>query len=236
MDQQTPNLDPPPPDRLSTQAPRARRPPNEHEQARRRLVLLWSKWLMPFAALALLGSIAAWPEFNRALTAGRSAMHQATALDDGSGTMLGVRYHGIDSHGQPYLITARQAHQVGPDRIDLAQPVADSLMHGGTWTLAKAPSGVYMPHEQILDLFGGVTFYRDDGTIMSGPDALVDVKGGVLASDDWVHAEGPFGVLDAQGELLSQRDGIAQFRGPARMILNDDHTPRPAPGAGRKPG
>ena len=44
-----------------------------------------------------------------------------------------------------------------------------------------------------------------------------------VASNDWVHAQGPFGVLDAQGDFLSQRDGIAQFRGPGRLILNDDH-------------
>ena len=67
--------------------------------------------------------------------------------------------------------------------------------------------------------------------MMTGPDADLDLRRGIVASRDWVHAEGPFGVLDAQGYLLSQRDGLAQFRGPARLVLNDDRIARPVPAA-----
>jgi lipopolysaccharide export system protein LptC len=200
---------------------RARRPPSETEQARRRMLLFWTKWLLPAAALVLLGSIAAWPELDRSVNAGRSG-YQAAGVNLDTGRMLGARYHGLDVHGRPYMITADEARQVGPDHIDLVRPVGDSLTQSGSWMLIRAHAGVYMPHTQILDLFGHVTLYRDDGTLMNGPTAVMDVKRGIVASDDWVHAEGPFGVLDAQGELLSQREGIAQFRGPARMILNDD--------------
>ncbi len=178
---------------------------------------------MPFAALALLGSIAAWPEFDRAMKAGRAAYHQAASVQADTGQMLGVRYHGVDGRGNPYTITAAKARQVNPDQINLIRPVADTLTRTGTWMLVRAPAGIYAPHEQILDLSGGVTFYRNDGTLMAGPTADLDVKRGVLASNDWVHAEGPFGVLDAQGDFMSHHDGVAQFRGPARLIINDDH-------------
>lgn len=208
--------------------PRIRRPPSEHEQARRRTLLLWTKWLLPLAALLLLGSIAAWPELNRSLNAGRAAYHQVAGVNLDTGKMLGARYHGLDAHGRPYMITADEARQVAPDRIDLVRPVADSLTQSGSWVLVHAASGVYMPHSQILDLFGHVTLYRDDGTLVDGPTAVMDVKRGVVVSDDWVHVEGPFGVLDAQGDLISQREGVAQFRGPGRMILNDDHAAAPA--------
>ncbi len=214
---------------LPTQA-RTQRPPDEHQQARRRMLLLWTKWLLPIAALLLLGSIAAWPELNRSLNAGRVAYHQAAGVNLDSGRMLGARYRGLDAHGRPYMITADEARQSGPDRIDLVRPVADSLTQNGTWVLIHARSGVYMPHAQILDLFDHVTLYRDDGTLMDGPTAVMDIRRGIVLSDDWVHAEGPFGVLDAQGDLMSQRDGVVQFRGPARMILNDDRSTR---GAGR---
>lgn len=210
---------------------RTRQPPSEAQQARRRMLLFWTKWLLPAAALVLLGSIAAWPELDRSIHAGRSAYHQAAGVNLDTGRMLGARYHGLDAHGRPYMITADEARQVGPDRIDLVRPVADSLTQSGSWMLIRAHAGVYMPHTQVLDLFGHVSLYRDDGTLMNGPTAVMDVKRGIVASDDWVHAEGPFGVLDAQGELLSQREGIAQFRGPARMILNDDRAAHP-PAAG----
>ncbi len=202
---------------------RLRRPPSEREQARRHVLLLWTKWLLPIGALLLLGLVAAWPEVNRSMNASRTAYRQVAGISLDTGRMLGARYHGLDAHGRPYMITADEARQAEPDRIDLVRPVADSLTQSGTWLLIRAPRGVYMPHEQILDLFDHVSLYRDDGTLMSGRTAVMDVRRGIVLSDDWVHAEGPFGVLDAQGELMSQHDGVVQFRGPARMILNDDH-------------
>ncbi len=213
-----------------------RRPPSENEQARRRMLLLWTKWLLPIAALLLLGSIAAWPELQRSLNVGRTAYHQVAAVNLDSGKMLGARYHGMDAHGRPYMITADEARQVGPDRVDLLRPVADSLTQSGSWVLVHAGSGVYMPHTQILDLYGHVTLYRDDGTLVNGPTAVMDVKRGVIVTDDWVHVEGPFGVLDAQGDMISQREGIARFRGPGRMILNDDHAAHPPAAAGSDTG
>ena len=158
-----------------------------------------------------------------------------------SGRMLGARYRGLDGRNRPYMITADEAQQVAApqpagtraappdDRINLSRPVADTLGQNGSWIRISAASGVYMQHSQLLDLSRDTLLYRDDGIMMTGPDADLDLRRGIVASKDWVHAEGPFGVLDAQGYLLSQRDGLAQFRGPARLVLNDDRIARPAP-------
>ena len=40
------------------------------------------------------------------------------------------------------------------------------------------------------------------------------------ASHEMVHAEGPFGVLDAQGFTVLDRGAVVQFTGPARLVLN----------------
>ena len=44
----------------------ARSLPTSVQMARRRLVVRLSKWLLPTAALALLASIAMWPQLERA--------------------------------------------------------------------------------------------------------------------------------------------------------------------------
>ncbi|NPD66432.1 LPS export ABC transporter periplasmic protein LptC [Lichenicola cladoniae] len=220
-----------------------RRVPNSSEIARRRRLLRWTKWVLPVAALLLLVSIATWPELDRSMNSARLGLKQASHVQVDSGRMLGARYHGLDSHDRPYMITSDEAQQVAgtvqktapgtpvsksDDRVNLTRPIADSLDQSGNWTRISAQAGVYMQHGQLLDLSRDVMLYRDDGIMMTSPVAGLDLRSGVVASDDWVHAEGPFGVLDAQGFLISQRDGLAQFRGPARLVLNDDRVARPA--------
>ncbi len=221
-----------------------RRLPNSGQIARRRRLLRWTKWLLPAGALLLLASIAAWPEIQRSLGSARVGLAQAGRVRLDSGRMLGARYRGLDGRDRPYMITADEAQQAGAastpgagahpaadpgDRIDLARPVADTLGQGGEWIRISARDGIYMQHAQVLDVVHDVTLYRQDGIMMTSPMADFDLRRGVIASDAWVHAEGPFGVLDAQGYVLSQRDGLAQFRGPARLVLNDDRIARPTP-------
>ncbi len=228
-----------------------RRVPDAGQIARRRRVLRWTKWALPVGALLLLASIAAWPELQRQMTTARLGLREATQVRVDSGRMLGARYRGLDGRDRPYMITADEAQQVAPpqpepqqaarpagtkaaaadDRINLVRPVADSLGQNGGWIRISAEDGVYMQRSQLLDLDRNTSFYRDDGIMMTGPDADLDLRRGIVASRDWVHAEGPFGVLDAQGYFLSQRDGLAQFRGPARLVLNDDRIARPVPAA-----
>ena len=238
-----------------------RRLPNSGQIARRRLLLRWTKWLLPAGALLLLASIAAWPEIQRSLGTARVGLAQAGRVRLDSGRMLGARYRGLDGRDRPYMITAEEAQQVSTpaapepqpatgtsiqpaavpagarpagdpgDRINLVRPVADTLGQGGDWVRISARDGIYMQHAQVLDVTHDVALYRQDGIMMTSPMADFDLRRGIIASDAWVHAEGPFGVLDAQGYVLSQHDGLAQFRGPARLVLNDDRIARPAPAA-----
>lgn len=195
--------------------------PDAHRIARRQLFVRWSKLVLPAAALALLGSIAIWPEVNRSMRVGRTTLHEVTGTRSRTGVMSDARYHGIDSHGRPYMITARNAEQIGSDRIDLTAPKADIFAQGGQWLMLTADRGVYAPHSQVLDLSGNVVLYRDDGTMMYAQTATIDVRRDVDASRTWVHIEGPFGELDAPSYFMSGHDGVLQFRGPARLVLND---------------
>ncbi len=199
-----------------------RKPPDPARLARRRMVLRWAKWLLPVTALLLLAAIAAWPEMEHLISASQTTMRELSKVKIESGNLIGATYRGVDEHNRPFTITADTVHQATNNRLDLTDPAADILTQGGDWLMVRSEKGVYMQHAQILDLTGEVTLYRDDGLMMHTPVADIDVKSSIITSDSWVRAEGPFGVLDAQGFLLSQHDGITQFRGPGRLILNDD--------------
>ncbi len=209
-------------DRLSAAgAARIRRAPTASRIARRRVMVTLTKWLLPLGALLLLASVALWPEIARVKDQGRIAFRRAFSVESESGRMKEPRYRGVDERGRPYTITAASAMQAGPLRIDLVEPKGDLVPDNGSWIMVESHAGVYIQHVGQLDLSHDVVLYRDDGTVMRTQSAAVDVKQGAAASDDMTHAEGPFGVLDAQGFTLTDKGAAIQFHGPARLVLNE---------------
>jgi lipopolysaccharide export system protein LptC len=86
--------------------------------------------------------------------------------------------------------------------------------------MVKAKQGVYMQHSDLLDLSHDVTLYRDDGTTMLTASASMDLKQGAGSGAEPVHAEGPFGTLEAQGFTLTDKGALIDFTGPAKLVLN----------------
>jgi lipopolysaccharide export system protein LptC len=209
-------------DRLSAAgAARIRQAPTASRIARRRVMVTLTKWLLPLCALLLLALIALWPEIARIKDQGRIAFRRAFNIEADSGRMKEPRYRGVDERGRPFTVTADSALQSGPLRIDLVEPKGDLVPENGGWIMVEAHEGVFIQHAGQLDLSHDVVLYRDDGTVMRTQSAAVDTKQGAAASDDMTHAEGPFGVLDAQGFTLTDKGAAIQFHGPARLILNE---------------
>ncbi|HTI83624.1 MAG TPA: LPS export ABC transporter periplasmic protein LptC [Acetobacteraceae bacterium] len=202
---------------ISAAAARVRKVPDPSGLARRHLTIVLIKWLLPVGALLLLASIALWPELGRVRDTVRMTIEHTAA---GAATMTDARYRGIDDHGRPYTVTAATAQQDGPDRINLTMPKADITLTNGTWLMVQARRGVYLQNSGQLDLSRDVTLYRDDGTTLKTASASIDVKAGAAASDQPTHAEGPFGTLDAQGFMVTDKGTAIQFDGPAKLILN----------------
>jgi lipopolysaccharide export system protein LptC len=182
-------------------------------------MILLAKWLLPATALALLCSLALWPEVEQVQTSVRTA---ASRLGDVTAARVtGAQYHSVDDHGRPYTVTAEIARQNGPERIDLTAPKGDITLQNGTWLMVKAKQGVFMQHSNLLDLSHDVTVYRDDGTTLLTASASLDLSHGAAAGAQPVHAEGPFGTLDAQGGFTATDKGTSiEFAGPAKLVLN----------------
>ena len=215
-------------------AARMRSLPSSRHLARRHFAITLTKWLLPALALALLASIALWPEFDRAKEQALLNLHHIGGEVEG-GELVDATYHGIDEKGRPYTLTAATAKRDGPERVNLTIPKGDITLQDGTWLMLQAKQGVFMQHSDQLDLSRDVTLYRDDGTTLVTASAAIDMKNGAAAGADYVHAEGPFGTLDAQGgfTLLDKGSNIL-FAGPARLVLNGASS-GPAPTASAVP-
>lgn len=205
---------------LSARTPPNRVVPTLSSIARRRWLVVWTKRLLPLAALGLLSLIALWPEIDKVQDQSRVTFRRVSG-DTGNGAMVtDARYRSVDDRGRPYTVTAATATQVGSDRVNMTKPMGDVTLQSGSWLMLQAHRGVYMRHLGQLDLQGDVTLYRDDGTTLHSPTATIDLNQGAAASNSQVHAEGPFGTLDAQGFALVDKGQVIQFTGPARMVLN----------------
>jgi lipopolysaccharide export system protein LptC len=163
-----------------------------------------------------------WPEILRQMEYGRRALRSAST-EFQAGKLTDVRYHGLDTRGQPYTVTADQAMQEGPERINLVNPKGDLMSSNGSWTLVQSLDGVFIQHAELLDLWHDVTIYRDDGITLHTASASMDLKAGAGAGNEKTHAEGPFGTLDAQGFALVDKGSIIQFQGASRLVLNGSH-------------
>lgn len=204
---------------LGGSGPRDRVPPAPRRIARRRFLITLTKWSLPLAAAALLASIAIWPEIQEATVKARLAMNHIAGEVEG-GRLLDARYNGMDEKGRPYTVTAVTAWQIDPQRVGLTTPKGDITLKNGTWLMLTAKQGTYMQHLNQLDLVKDVTLYRDDGTTMHTESASIDLKAGAAAGSEAVHAEGPFGVLDAQGFTIMDNGTAIDFAGPAHLVLN----------------
>ena len=187
--------------------------------ARRRLSVGFAKRVLPVVALALLSVVALWPEIKHD-DKSRFSFRVGGVVPE-SGQLTDVRYSGVDDRNRPYTMTASAAHQVSADRINLVDPKGDISLESGSWLMLQSRNGVYAQHSGQLDLWGDVVLYRDDGLTILTDTATVDLKAGAATSADKVHAEGPFGTLDAQGFAVTDRGDVVQFTGPGRLVLNE---------------
>jgi len=207
--------------RLMTQVSQRRRTaPSARQLVLRRLTLVGVKLALPLLALLLLTSVAFWPEIVRLTGQTRISLRRIFTLEAQTGRMLQPHYQGIDQKGRPYTVTADWATEPEPGRIILGEPKGDMVTESGTWVMVQSHDGVYMQRTGLLDLSNDVILYRDDGTVLRTQTAEADVKQGAASSNDMTHAEGPFGVIDAQGFMLTDKGAAIQFQGPAKLIIN----------------
>lgn len=188
--------------------------------AKRSLRVNLLKFALPAAALLLLVALALAPSWNSGPDANRVTYHVTQGAAAQGSRMQGATYHGRDQQGQPYTVTADSAVQKDSNNVLLTAPQGDITLKSGAWLSLKSKSGNYHQQDDKLDLDGGVTLYRNDGTVVTTDSSKIDLRGGTATSTAPVQVNGPFGTLNAQnGFTLSGRGTQITFHGPATLTL-----------------
>ncbi|MBO6947981.1 MAG: LPS export ABC transporter periplasmic protein LptC [Rhodospirillales bacterium] len=186
------------------------------------------KFLLPAAALLLIGLIVAWPHIEVSDAKFRIGFADLTVKEADDPSMLNPRYIGTDDENQPYSVTAEIARRLAEtgNVIELDSPKADILLEDGTWLVLTARRGIYGREAESLDLVGSVVLYHDTGYEFLTEKAKIDLEKSSAEGNEPVRGQGPFGNLQAEGFRLVDKGKTIYFTGKSKLVIY--------PGAGQK--
>lgn len=118
-----------------------------------------------------------------------------TGRQGGAIRMVDPEFHGRNSTGQPYVVTASSAVRDTdhPERMALTEPrlTEQTLTRGEVH--GASPSGLYDENTHVLNLWGGVVMTDGIGYRFESPTARVDTLNSRAEGHDGSHTEGPAG-------------------------------------------
>lgn len=185
--------------------------------------VLFSKYVLPILAIALVALIVLWPQLHPESNRFRlGQIHSAKVDFSGDGlTVKNPRLVGVDDKDQPYTITAITAQKKTGEEgvVYLDAPKADITLKSGTWMIISSKTGTVNEKTNKTQFLDNVNLFQDEGYEMTGEILDVEMKTGNMQSAKPVFLKGPAGTLKAIGFDLSQNGKLLNFRGPATMIL-----------------
>jgi lipopolysaccharide export system protein LptC len=161
------------------------------------------------AALLLLAAVIAYgvqPRQQQKMT----MIFEKMGLVSGDLTMLKPKLNGLDSSGNPFVVTADTAIQ-NPKNLreaTLKNVDADLNMKDGRWLNLTAPYGIMDSDAKKLKLWGPIAMFTDDGDELHTDLAYVDLVKGIVIGPHHVAGQGP------QGTYVADRFRIERLSDP----------------------
>jgi len=151
-------------------------------------------------AILLTAVILIWPIFSQREPGFTLAFSELEDFDD-TLRMKQPRFVGMDSRERVFAIEAQSAYQpaLNDEEIFLDTIVADVKSETDSWIALDAPTGVFRQHDEVLELSGQVNVFSNLGYEIHGRQLRLDMKEGVVVSEQTVFGQGPFGVFEAGG-------------------------------------
>jgi lipopolysaccharide export system protein LptC len=172
------------------------------------------KRILPLAAAALVAAVVAYSLQSRQPDQTKWALtFEQLKIDKNDLAMVKPNLTGTDSSGNPFVVTADEAHQYphSPNRALLDNVEADLTLRDGNWLNATAPHGLLdaphpanqrcakttCPANQTLEMWGSIAVFSDNGYEMHTTSAHVDMGSGIVRGKKYVRGQGPLGSFYA---------------------------------------
>ena len=143
-------------------------------------------------------------------------------LVHGDLTMDKPRLTGLDGDGNPYVVTADRAVQDAHDakKMHLFKVDADlTEKKQGTWINLHAPTGKLDGDTHILQLFGPIDTFSDNGYEMHTMFAIVDLQNGIVHGPRMAVGQGPMGNMRADSFYINRDKHQIVLNGNVHMTI-----------------
>jgi lipopolysaccharide export system protein LptC len=194
------------------------------------------KRALPLAALALLSVVVAYSLVPRQPDQAKLAItFRQLGILNNDLAMIDPRLTGVDSDGNPFVVTAAKAVQYAhnPNRAVLQNVEADLTLKDGTWLNTTAPRGLLdiqhpknvhcaktkCPADQMLDMSGPVAMYSDNGYEAHTTFAHIDMGKGFVRGNRYIRGQGPLGTFSADKFVFTFGGRQAGLRGDHKTKL-----------------
>jgi lipopolysaccharide export system protein LptC len=183
---------------------------------------VWTlKYALPVIAIALVAMVALWPHLNP--LAGRFKVEaiKISIADALNVRIVEPRWTGTDKFNRPFVVTAHDAVQDAKDNqlVRLNLPKADITLENGTWIALMSEEGTFFRDLDVLDLFGQVSLFHDQGYEFRTQSAQFDAKTGAASGDSAVVGHGPFGQIEGAGFRINGDGTHVVFTGKSKLII-----------------
>lgn len=158
------------------------------------------KRALPMAAAALVAAVVAYALQPRVQDSRRVAMSfERLGIVNNDLSMTKPKLTGVDSDGDPFVVTADQAIQDSRNakRAQLRGVEADVTLKNGKWLNVTASRGELDADAQRLGLRGVIDLYSDTGYELHTSAADVDMRNGIIVGDRPATGQGPSGTFRA---------------------------------------
>jgi lipopolysaccharide export system protein LptC len=174
--------------------------------------------VLPIIGLFGVVIVVLWPRIRAELN-----RPTETSADERAAKMVNGRYVGTDSHGRPYTVTYESAQQPpGGGPIDMVNPIAELTLQNGHWVAIKADRGRYDQSASLVDLYGHVEFFHDDGYRFTSEVVHVEFSKNLIWGDRAVIGRGPKAEIEARAFRVINNGDAFTFTGPAHLLLRPD--------------
>ncbi len=179
------------------------------------------KTLLILIALSLVLIVAIWPQLTAQDDGFRIGIAAISPEDAKNLAMLSPRYVGVDEKGRPYALTADEARQASGDDdvINLKAPKADITLKDGAWITLSADYGNYFRDKKLVDLFGAVDMFHDNGFEFHTTEAQFDLGRKSATGDKPVRGQGPLGTVESEGFRIYDNGNRIIFTGVSHMLI-----------------